>query len=74
MVLNIKLFATFRNGRFAQEAKEFEEGTRIENIVSELGIPKEEIGIILVGGRHQGLDYEPNPGETIALFPLLGGG
>lgn len=74
MLLTIKLFATFRNGRFNQEAREYREGTRIGEIVDALGIPQEEIGIVLVGGRHQDLDYQPSEGETIALFPLLGGG
>ncbi|HBN08289.1 MAG TPA: molybdopterin synthase sulfur carrier subunit [Cyanobacteria bacterium UBA8530] len=74
MLLNIKLFASFQTGRFAVEQRECLVETSIADIADELRIPRGEIGIILVGGRHVELDYRPTSGETVALFPLLGGG
>jgi sulfur-carrier protein len=72
--LTVKLFATFRNGRFDVSEREYPAGTTIANIVEELRIPKEEIGIMLVSGRHVELEHQPRPGDTVSIFPLLGGG
>ena len=49
-------------------------GTTLGKIVDELGIAREEIGVLLVGGRHAELEHVPAAGDTIAIFPLLGGG
>jgi hypothetical protein len=74
MPITIKLFASFQKGRFAAEQRECRPGTTIASIVDELGIAPAEIGVLLVGGRHVELEHVPAPGETIAIFPLLGGG
>jgi molybdopterin converting factor small subunit len=74
MQVTVKLFAGFRTGRFEAERREYPSGTKVEAIVDELGIRKEEIGVLLVGGRHADLGHAPAPGDTIAIFPLVGGG
>jgi molybdopterin converting factor small subunit len=74
MTLTIKLFATFRNGRFATAQSSHPPGTTVANIVEQLAIPKDEIGFVLVSGRHADLQHEPAPGDTVAIFPLVGGG
>jgi molybdopterin converting factor small subunit len=71
----VKLFANFRSGRFDLAEREYPPGTVIADIVDELQIPRAEIGILLVNGRHVGLGYKTLPGDdTISIFPLLGGG
>ncbi len=72
--MTIKLFATFRKGRFETAERECAPGATIAALVEGLGIAREEIGVLLVGGRHAALEDVPAPGETIAIFPLLGGG
>ncbi|HJV64220.1 MAG TPA: MoaD/ThiS family protein [Geomonas sp.] len=74
MRVTIKLFATFRNGRFKIEERELPEGTDIRSIVLGLGLTEEEIGIIMVNGRHGNLDQVLKEKETLSLFPLVGGG
>ena len=37
-------------------------------------LPVPELGIIMVNSRHARLDRELSDGDTLALFPLLGGG
>lgn len=74
MAMTIKLFATFRKGRFDVARREYPAGATLARIVAELGIPLEEIGVLLVGGRHADLEQIPAAGETISIFPLLGGG
>ena len=74
MHITVKLFATFRNGRFKVAQQEHPEGTDCRKIVLELGLTEEEIGIILVNSRHATLDHLLQDGDTLALFPLVGGG
>jgi sulfur-carrier protein len=74
MPLTIKLFATFQKGRFDVARRECPPGTTLAAIVDELGIPREEIGVLLVGGRHAELEHVPGPDDTVSIFPLLGGG
>ncbi len=74
MPLTIKLFATFQRNRFDVASREYPPGTTLGAIVDDLGIPREEIGVLLVGGRHASLADAPVPGDTVAIFPLLGGG
>jgi sulfur-carrier protein len=74
MKITVKLFATFRNGRFKIAEQLRQAGTDCRHIVLELGLTEEEIGIILVNGRHVTLDYLLKEGDTLSLFPLVGGG
>ncbi len=74
MHIKVKLFATFRNGRFKEAGQERQEGTNCRKIILELGLTEEEIGIILVNGRHASLDHLLQDGDTLSLFPLVGGG
>jgi molybdopterin converting factor small subunit len=74
MQVTVKLFATFRTGRFDIAQVEHPAGTTVGGIVDALGIPREEIGILMVSGRHADLDERPAPGDTVAIFPMVGGG
>lgn len=74
MQITVKLFATFRNGRFKVAQQERPQGTACREIVLDLGLTEGEIGIILVNGRHVSLDHPLSDGETLSLFPLVGGG
>ncbi|HEX9399798.1 MAG TPA: MoaD/ThiS family protein [Anaeromyxobacter sp.] len=74
MQVTIKLFAMFREGRFETAERECPPGTTIGGLVDGLGIAREEIGVLLLGGRHAALEQVTASGDTIAIFPLLGGG
>jgi len=74
MKVTVKLFATFRAGRFDIEAREYPDGTVVEHIVDELKLPREKLGIVMVNSRHVDLDRVLQDGDTLALFPLVGGG
>ena len=74
MQVTVKLFATFRTGRFDVAQMEHPPGTTVGGIVDALGIAREEIGILMVSGRHAEVDDRPAPGDTVAIFPLVGGG
>jgi len=74
MQITVKLFATFRIGRFTIENREFPEGTTVGQIVRELEIPESELGILMVNSRHVDLERVMADGEALAIFPLVGGG
>jgi molybdopterin converting factor small subunit len=74
MKITVKLFATFRIGRFSLEEREYPPGTTVAVVVAQVKLSEKELGIMLVNSRHVGLDYELHEGDTLALFPLLGGG
>lgn len=74
MVLTVKLFATFRQGRFDVARIEHPANAPLERLVEALGIPRQEVGILLVGGRHAELEDLPPADATVAIFPLVGGG
>jgi sulfur-carrier protein len=72
--VKIKLFASFQKGRFAVEMRDYPPQTTVEQIVDDLQIPKAEIGVMMVNGRHVELDYRPDGGDVLAIFPVIGGG
>jgi molybdopterin converting factor small subunit len=74
MQITVKLFATFRVGRFDVATRDYPPGTRIVDVIGELGIPETEIGMIMVNSRHAEPDRELQEGDSLALFPLVGGG
>ena len=73
MVLTVKLFATFREGRFDVRRREYAEGTTVARVISDLGL-QEKASIIFVNNRHGSSDSVLEDGDTLALFPPIGGG
>lgn len=74
MPVTVKLFATFRQGRFEREERELAPGATTGDLVDGLAIRRAEVGVLLVNGRHAGFDRALAPGETVSIFPLIGGG
>jgi sulfur carrier protein ThiS len=74
MNVTVKLFATFRAGRFAAENREYQSGTTVLDVVKELDINADDIGATLINGRHVEEDSQLNEGDTLSIFPLVGGG
>jgi len=73
MRITVKLFATFRKGRFDTEVREVPPGTTVSNVVDGMRLP-ESTGIIFVNSRHADLSRELSEGDTVSIFPLVGGG
>lgn len=74
MRVTIRLFANFRIGRCKQETREYDSTVTVRHIVGELGIPDAEVGIIFINGLSGGMDQALAEGDTLSLFPLVGGG
>jgi len=74
MKVKIKLFATFRIGRFDIETRDLPDGMTVGAVADSLALAREELGIVMVNSRHVELDRPLSDGDTLALFPLVGGG
>jgi sulfur carrier protein len=74
MEVNVKLFATLRDGRFKEEKANINENTQISDVISKYNIPKEEVKICLLNGRDADLNQTLKNGDTLSLFPPVGGG
>jgi molybdopterin converting factor small subunit len=74
MQLTVKLFATFRQGRFEVAELERPDGSTVASLLDDLSIPRAELGFVLVQGRHAELDQRPAAGATVSIFPKVGGG
>ncbi len=74
MNVTVKLFASFRTGRFEIETGDYPDGTTVGDVADLLNLPRAELGIMMINSRHVKLDRILAEGDTLALFPLLGGG
>lgn len=72
--LTIRLFAHFRDGRFREAAREVASGTTVGELADALHISRDEVGVVLVNGRHAELDHATRPADVVSIFPLVGGG
>lgn len=79
MTVNVFLYATLR--RFVPDydpyqgmTLEIAPGTTVARVISDLGLPRKEIKLILINGCHQEADYTLQGRERIGLFPPIGGG
>lgn len=74
MRVTIKLFATFRDGRFKVEERDLAEGSCVLDVLRPMNIKPEEIAICLLNGKNANEHNVLTDGDTIALFPPVGGG
>lgn len=74
MQVTVKLFASFRTGRFETARIDYPDGTTVVDVADRLKLPHAELGIMMVNNRHVKLEHVLAEGDSLALFPLLGGG
>lgn len=72
--VEVRLFATLRDNRFKKSLIEYNEGITPGKIFLDLGIDYEDVAIILVNGRDGLLDTLLMDGDTLSVFPPVGGG
>jgi sulfur carrier protein ThiS len=46
----------------------------VRDLLKESGIPEREIAIVMVNGKRGQLDSALQHGDSVSLFPLIGGG
>jgi molybdopterin converting factor small subunit len=74
MKVTVKLFAFFREGRFIEEEREYPEKTTVAEVIDDLGIEINAVGVTMISSRHCALDTALQEGDQLGIFPLIGGG
>ncbi|OQY24004.1 MAG: molybdopterin synthase sulfur carrier subunit [Desulfobacteraceae bacterium 4572_35.2] len=72
--VTVKLFAQFRNDRFKIEQRDYVEPATTRQILEELKISADELGVLMINNRHAELDQRLTEGDSVGIFPLVGGG
>ena len=74
MQVEVRLFATLREGRFKTRRFEVPSPCRIRDLLKHAGIPARKVHLRLVNGESSGLDRELADQDVVSLFPAVGGG
>jgi sulfur carrier protein ThiS len=53
---------------------EVPEGSTLNDLVTDLDLPREEVKVVFVNGRSQPLEHRLSPGDEVGIFPAVGGG
>jgi len=73
-MIEVRLFATFREGREKVLFLDAKEYTKAGDVLDYLDIPQEEVAIYLINGRHSKFTDSIREGDVLAIFPPVGGG
>jgi sulfur-carrier protein len=74
MPVNVKLFATLREGRGKVLEMDLDENTTPGMIIDHLDIRREDVAILLVNGKDANFDQKLQDGDNLSIFPPVGGG
>jgi len=74
MHVTVKLFATLRKDRFDEKDLDLPAGVTAGEIISMFATPPAEVTLIFINGRHSTPEAKLADGDTLALFPPIGGG
>ncbi len=74
MKIEMRLFATLREGRGKVIPMEVMAESRVLELIDALGIPHQDIAILLVNGRDATLERVLQDGDAVSVFPPVGGG
>lgn len=74
MQIKVRLFATLREGRGKELFLDFENEATPGMIFQQLAIPEKEVAILLVNGMDGKPDQGLKDGDTVSIFPPVGGG
>lgn len=73
-MIEVRVFATLRQGRDKVTMLPPEGIATAADILSLLDIPAEEVSILLINGFHRKPETPVKDGDIVALFPPVGGG
>jgi len=71
--IEVRLFATFRNGRGKKVFIEMDDPTPIK-LLEEIGIQRDDVAILLINGRDGLFDQTLQEEDYLSVFPPVGGG
>ena len=74
MLVQVRLFATFREGRFKEKQMDLPCGSSLADLLAHLKITEKEARILLVNGIAASPDHKIAPNDVISIFPPMAGG
>jgi sulfur carrier protein len=74
MDVEVRLFATLRQGRFDRRTLPLPADSRLRELFEQLALDPQDVAIRLVNGREAELDQVLNNADVVSLFPAIGGG
>lgn len=74
MQVKVKLFATLREGREKEQFMDFPDFATPSDILEKLNIPAADVAILFINGRDSAFDQQLKDGDTVSIFPPVGGG
>jgi len=74
MKVTVKLFASLREGRFDEAALDLGEGATIADAIALARLREGEVTVIFRNARHAEPAEALAEGDTLSLFPPVGGG
>lgn len=74
MKITVKLVGLFCIGRFKEKLLEYSSGTKVVEVIDDLQLPKDVLGIILINGVHAAEQDILNDDDVLSILPLLDGG
>lgn len=72
MQVQVKLFVTLRKNRI--QTVELPVGSDAKDLIHQLGIPLEEVGVLSVNKQQATLGQRLEEGDLIYIMPTIGGG
>ena len=73
-MIEVRFFATLRNGRGKIREIPADEVSSAGDILRRFEIPTEEVAILLINSFHSKPENSVKDGDIISLFPPVGGG
>ncbi len=73
-MIEVRLFATFRDNRFKERQMDFPEDGLLKDLLQQLNIGADEVGILLVNGDSATPETKLHAGDVVSIFPAIGGG
>lgn len=74
MVVEVRLFASFREGRFKEKEIDLPEGSSLGDLLNHLDIARKDAKITIVNGSAVSTEHKLADKDVIAIFPPIAGG
>ena len=74
MNVEVRLFAGLREGRFSKERLTLPDTARLDDLLRQLNIQADALGLRLVNGSYAELDHPLAESDVVSLFPPIAGG
>lgn len=74
MEVEVRLFATLRDGRDKKVYLPWEKGITPRHIIDQLNINEEDVAILLINGRDGDMETVLRTEDYLSIFPPVGGG